>query len=200
MAVIIKADIVTDVNDNLQIAAGANDLDRFIVKTLTDMSNRGLLVGTDSTQTLVDGSETLDYPDGFRSAINITLTDTVADVELEPLIKLSGGHKEYRRGIAFGSNISFPEFFSEFENKFYLLGKAAKAYSVLIEFRKNHPKTANAIEFTTEFENLMFAGVTFWKAAQLSRSRDLTFWAPIYENEMRKAILNRKQQPSMMRG
>lgn len=199
MAVIVKADIVTDVNDNLQIAAGADDLDRFITKTLSDMSKRGLLVDSDATQTLVDGSETLNYPTGFRSAISITLTDGSAN-ELEPLIKLSGGHGEYRQRIAFGSNISIPRWYSEFEEKFYLLGKAAEAYTVLIEYRKNHAKDADNIEFNTDFENLMFAGTTYWKAVQLNRPSALTLWLPIYRNEMREAVLNRNQQPSTMRG
>lgn len=199
MAVIVKADIVVDVNDNLQISAGTNGLDRFIIKTLIDMSNRGLLVDTDSTQTLVDGSKTLNYPTGFRSAINITLTDSSGN-ELEPLIKLSGGQKEYRRQIAFGSFTSNPHWFSEFENKFYLLGSSAAAYTVLIEFRKNHAKDADSIEFTTEFENLMFAGVTYWKALQLGRTKALILWKPTYDAEMRKAVLNRKQQPSLLLG
>lgn len=199
MTVIVKASIVEDVNDNLNLNGGEDSLDRFINKTLRDMSNRGLLVGTDASQTLVDGSETLDYPTGFRSAINITLTDGSGN-ELEPLIKLSGGQKEYRENIAFGSNTSNPRWFSEFDEKFYLLGKSAAAYTVLIEYRKNHPKDADNIEFSTDFENLMFAGTTYWKAIQLNRPTGITIWLPVYQNEMRKAVLNRKQQPSMMRG
>jgi hypothetical protein len=46
----------------------------------------------------------------------------------------------------------------------------------------------------------MFAGVTYWKAAQLTRLKALSLWLPIYLDEMRKAVLNRKQQPSTMRG
>ena len=199
MAVINKEDIVVDVNDNLQINEGDDDLDRFILKTLRDMSNRGLLVGTDAAQTLVDGSETLNYPEGFRSVINITLTDSSGN-ENEPLIKLPGGQKEYRENIAFGGFVSGPTYFSEFNKKFYLLGKAAKAYTTLIEFRKNHPRDADNIEFSDDFENLMDAGTTYWKALQLGRTKALILWKPTYDNEMRKAVLNRNQQSSMMRG
>lgn len=196
---IVKADIVTDVNDNLQINAGANGLDRFILKTLSDMSKKGLLVDTDATQTLADGSKTLNYPTGFRSAINITLTDSSGN-ELDPLIKLSGGHKEYRRGISHGSFTSNPQWFSEFEGKFYLLGSSSAAYTVLIEYRKNHPADADNIEFSDDLQNLMDAGTTYWKAIQLGRPTGITVWAPVYANEMRKAILDRKQQPSIMLG
>ncbi|HDY90286.1 MAG TPA: hypothetical protein ENH82_19475, partial [bacterium] len=64
MAVIVKDDIITDVNENLQtaFATDGTNLDRAIIKTLTDMSKRGLLVAKDDTQTLIDGGLTLAYP------------------------------------------------------------------------------------------------------------------------------------------
>ena len=197
MAVIVKADILTDVNSNLRLAE--TDIDAIINKTLSDMSKRGLLIGTDSTQTLIDGSETLNWPTGYRSTFNITLTDASGDAK-KPLLKLPGGQKEYRRRIANGSTGGTPKWFSEFEGKFYLFGRAGQAYTTLIEFRKNHPKDPDNIEFDTDFENLMFAGVTFWKAAQLNRIAGVNMWGPIYQNEMRKAVLERRNQPSMMRG
>lgn len=199
MAVIAKADIVADVNRNLQISESADALDFAINKTLSDMSKRGLLVATDDSQTLVDGSLNLVYPTGFRSAINITLTDGSGN-EREPLVKLSGGHTEYRKHIAFGSNESWPRWYSEFDEKFWLLGKPSEAYTVKIEYRKNHPKDLDNIEFNTDFENLMFAGTTYWKAVQLGRPTGITLWLPIYRNEMNEAKLNRKQQPSVMLG
>lgn len=201
MDVIIKADIFTDVTDNLLLSesADADSLDRFILKVLSDMSKKGLLVDTDDTQTLIDGSKTLDYPTGFRSAINITLTDGSGN-ELDPLIKLSGGQKEYRRRISHGSFTSTPRWFSEFEEKFYLLGSSSAAYTVLIEFRKNHPADADNIEFSTDFQNLMDAGTTFWKSMQIGRSTAISLWLPVYRDEMRKAVLDRKQQSSMMLG
>ena len=199
MVMIVKADIVADVNDNLLLNGGADSLDRFINKTLSDMSKKGLLIGTDDTQTLVDGSTTLKWPTVYRSKFNITLTDS-SGTEREPLIKLPGGHKEYRQKIAHGSTGGIPRWFSEFEGKFYLWGKSGEAFTTLIEFRKNHPKDPNSIEFDTDFENLMFAGVSFWKAAQLSRTAAINIWGPVYQNEMRKAVLDRRNQPSMMRG
>ncbi len=199
MTVIVKADIIADVNENLQTAFSDTELDRAIIKTLTDMSNKGLLVGTDTDQTLADGDKTLEFPTGFRSTINITLTD-LSDNANYPLKKLSGGHKAYRELIAFGGGLVNPEWFSEFNDLFFLYGQASKSYTVLIEFRKNHPKTPDAIEFTTEFENLMFAGTTYWKAAAIRRTSSLALWGPIYANELKIAMLNRNSQPSIMRG
>ena len=199
MSVILKQNIIEDVNENLQTAFSGTELDRAIIKTLTDMSNIGLLVGTDTTQTLSDGSTTLAYPTGYRSVINITLTDLSSNANY-PLKKLPGGQKEYRENISFGGGLVNPEWFSEFNDLFHLYGQASKSYTVLIEFRKNHPKDADNIEFTTEFENLMFAGATFWKATALNRTKSVALWGLIYQRELRTAKLNRKNQASVMRG
>lgn len=201
MAVIVKADIITDVNENLQIAATGTDLDRAIIKTLTDMSNRALLVGTDAIQTLADGDTTLVYPTGFRrgGVINITLIDG-SGAEKTPLIKLPGGHQEYRELRHNDDSSGTTEWYSEFNKKFYLWRPADRAYTTLIEFRKNHPKDADNIEFETEFESLMFAGTTYWHAVAKNRSASIKLWAPIYAGELRMAMLNRNVQPSILRG
>lgn len=197
MAVIVKADIIADVNANLEIALSGTDLDRAIIKVLTDMSNRGLLIGTDTGQTLVSGNTTLAYPTGFRSAINIILIDSNS-AEKAPLIKLPGGHKEYRDLRNNDSSSGTTEYYSEFNKLFYLWRPANQAYTTLIEFRKNHAKDANSIEFETEFENLMFAGATYHHAVSMGRSRSIGIWAPVYAGELRMAVLNRNDQPAII--
>jgi len=199
MAVIVKADIITDVNANLQTALTGTALDRAIIKTLTDMSNRALLVGTDADQTLADGDTTLAYPTGFRSVINITLIDG-SGAEKTPLIKLPGGHQEYRELRHNDSSSGTTEWYSEFNKQFFLWRPADRAYATLIEYRKNHAKDANNIEFETEFESLMFAGATFWHAVAMNRSVSIALWVPIYQNELRLAMLSRNVQPSILRG
>jgi hypothetical protein len=201
MAVIVKADIIADVDDNLQTALGFTDLDKAIIKTLSDMSNRGLLVGIDATQVLVDGDTTLAYPTGFRKGgvINITLIDA-AGLEKGPLEKMHGGHNEYRKLRHNDSSAGTTVWFSEFNKEFYLWRPANQAYTTLIEYSKNHAKDADNIEFETEFENLMFAGATYWYAAKLGRPTALSLWGPIYNGELRLAMLNRNFQPSTIRG
>lgn len=198
MTVIVKADIIADVNDNLQTALSGTGLDRWIIKTLNDMSNRALLVGTDNSQTLVSGGTTLNYPTGFRDVTNITLIDA-SGAEKEPLAKLPGGHKEYRELRHNDSATGTTEWYSEFDKKFYLWRPADGSYTTLIEYHKNHAKDADNIEFETEFENLMFAGATFWYAAKLGRLSALSLWSPIYVNEMKKAVLNRNVQPQIVK-
>ena len=188
-----------DAFENLQTAFSGTQLDSVIIKTLTDMSNRGLLVGTDSSQVLTSSSLTLDFPDGYRSAISITLIDGSLATKA-PLIKLPGGHGEYRELRENDDSTGLPKWYSEFNDKIYLWRPPDAAYTTLIEYRKNHAKDADNIEFTTEFENLMFAGATFWKAASLNRTESVNLWGVIYRDELRTAILNRKNQPSIARG
>ncbi len=201
MAVIVKADIIDDVNDNLQLALAGTELDIAIIKTLTDMSKRGLLVGIDDTQILADGDTTLAYPTGFRKGgvINITLIDA-SGAEKGPLVKLHGGHNEYRKLRHNDSSAGITIWFSEFNKEFYLWRPANQAYTTLIEYSKNHAKDADNIEFETEFENLMFAGASYWYAAKLGRSTGIALWGPIYYGELKSAMLNRNFQPSTIRG
>lgn len=201
MAVIVKADIIADVNDNLVLALNGTNLDKAIIKTLGDMSSRGLLVGIDDTQVLIDGGTTLAYPTGFRKGgvINITLIDA-SGAEKGPLAKLRGGHNHYRELRHNDSSAGATIWFSEFNKEFYLWRPANQAYTTLIEYSKNHAKDPNNIEFETEFENLMFAGATYWYAAKLGRVTSLALWGPIYNGELRMAMLNRNFQPSIIRG
>ena len=200
MTVILKADIIEDVNDNLQTGfeTDGTDLDKTIIKTLTDMSNRSLLVGSDDSQSLVLDDRTLAYPTGFRHAINITLTDSDGDEKM-PLLKLKGGHKQYREYIGENSSSGKPEFYSVFNKFFWLWKPAGEAFTTLIEFYKDHPKSADSIEFETKFESVMFAGTTFWYAVKLNRTASIALWAPIYGEEMRLAVLSRNVQPANVR-
>ena len=69
---ILKAAILTRVNERLQTSF--TDIDTQIQEVLDDLSEEDLLVGTDSTQTLVSGDLVLDEPTGFRALVAITLT------------------------------------------------------------------------------------------------------------------------------
>jgi hypothetical protein len=199
MAVIVKADIIADVNRNLATAfsESGTDLDAEINKVLTDMNKRGLLKDKDTSQTLADGDLTLNYPIGFRHAIAITLTDANG-TPLRPLKKLPGGHPEYRKLRHSDLATGFTEWYSEFDNTIWLWRPASQAYTTLIEFRKNHPKDPDNIEFDTDFENLMFAGATLWHAASKGRLSAVAIWGPIYRDELKWASLNRKTQPSII--
>ena len=84
------------------------------------MSNVGLLVGVDTSQTLADGDLTLDYPTGFRSVISITLIDGSSN-EKRALIKLPGGIEEYRNLRHNDTATGLVEWFAEFSGCLSLL-------------------------------------------------------------------------------
>lgn len=199
MAVIVKADIITDVNENLslELAAASTELDRAIIKTMKDMSKNKLLVGTDSTQTLTSSSTTLAHPTDFRELINITLIDGSGNSK-SPLRKLPGGHREYRQLRDNDANTGFTEWFSDFNKLFHLWRPPNASFTTLIEFYKNHPKTAGSIEFETKFEDVMFAGTTFWKAIALGRTNSIAIWSPIYSGLLRTSRPNK--QPVIVGG
>jgi hypothetical protein len=189
MAAITKASIITDVNANLNTAFATTELDTAIIKTLRDMSNKKLLVGTDATQTLSDGSKTLNHPTGFNSIISITLIDGSGN-EQKPLKKLPGGHKEYRQLRHNDDASGITEWFSDFDKKFYLWRPADDSYTTLIEYYKNHAKTADSIEFTDELENLMFAGATYYHAIQKGRTNAISIWAAEYDRQLKMVTKN----------
>ena len=201
MAVILKADILADVNENMLTAFSGTDLDRQINKVLKDMSNKDLLVGEDTAQTLSANDKTLNYPTGFRSMSGgITLTDS-AGVEGDPLVKLPRGHKQYRLLRDNDDSNGRVGFYSEFNEKFFLWRPADQAYTVLIEYYKNHALTPSSIEFDdVKFQELMFAGVTFWKATALGRVKMINLWGPIYAAALQIAEDNFPRQPHIAPG
>ncbi|KKN73172.1 hypothetical protein LCGC14_0403450 [marine sediment metagenome] len=191
MAVIVKADIITDVNENLELelVAASTELDRAITKTLKDMSKNKLLVGTDTTQTLTSASTTLAHPTGFREIISITLIDGSGNTK-RPLTKLSGGHREYHELRENDANTGSTEWFSDFNKLFHLWRPPNASFTTLIEFYKNHANDPDNIEFDEKFEDVMFAGVTFWKAAALTRIKAVNLWGPIYSGLLRTSRPN----------
>lgn len=202
MAVITKANIITDVNENLQTAFATNgtDLDRAIKKVLKDMSNADLLVGTQTSQVLVANNKTLNYPPGYRSMIALTLIDS-AGVEQDPLLKLRGGHNEYRQLRNNDDSNGRTQFYSEFNNQFFLWRPADQSYTTNIEYWKNHALDPDTIEFDdVEFEEVMFSGVTYWHAMAKGRASAIARWGPIYGAGLQIASDNMPRQPHIARG
>jgi len=196
---ILKADILTEVNDNLQTSL--TDIDKFIQKALDDLSEEDLLVGTDDDQTLVSDDTTLDEPTGFRALIAITLTITSSGSEQYPLIALPQGHQQYRALRHNDDTIGIPRWFSNFNGKFYLWRPANQAFSSLIEYYKDHPAlSGDNIEFGDIFRNAIYAGATFYTALKYSRTKALSIWSPMYESAKKKRIDSTVHQPRFVRG
>lgn len=196
---IAKADILTEVNDNLQTAL--TDIDKFIQKVLDDLSEEDLLVGTDDTQTLVAGDKTLNEPTGFRALVNIVLTITSSGSEQFPLIGLKQGHTEYRKLRHNDNSTGIPRWFSNFDGKFYLWRPANQAFTSLIEYYKDHPAlSGDNIEFGDNFRNAIYAGATFYAALGAGRTRMIQIWGSAYADAKRKRIDSIVHIPRFVRG
>ncbi|KKN74429.1 hypothetical protein LCGC14_0390490 [marine sediment metagenome] len=195
---IAKADILTEVNDNLQTAL--TDIDKFIQKTLDDLSEEDLLVDTDATQTLTSGDTTLNEPTGFRALVNIVLTITSSGSEQFPLMGLKGGHQEYRKLRHNDSSTGIPRWFSNFDEQFFLWRPANQAYTTLIEYYKDHPQDVSDIEFGDNFRNAIYAGATFYAAMKFNRASALGLWGPVYVNARQKRIDSVVHIPRFVRG
>lgn len=199
---ILKADILIDVNGNLQTDGqfSGNDIDVQIQKVLDDLSEEDLLVGTDDSQTLVSGNKTLAYPTGFRAMVSITLTITSSGSEQFPLIKLQGGHEEYRALRHNDDSVGIPRWYSDFNSLFHLWRPANQAFTSLIEFYKDHAQNVNTIEFADNFKNVIYAGATFYLATKLGRTRMINQWGALYLDAKQKRIAAMPRNPHIVKG
>ncbi len=199
---ITKANIITEVDENLQTGF-VNDpdtIDRFIQKVLDDLSEEDLLVDTDATQTLVSGDKTLAYPTGYRAMIALTLTVTSGSSEQHPLEPLPGGQQQYRSLRHNDDSTGIPRWFSDFNSQFFLWRPANQAFSSLIEFYKDHPQDVENIEFSDNYKNAIFAGVTFYAGLKFNRPTAINTWGPMYESAKQKRIDAMPRQPRISRG
>lgn len=198
---IVKADILIEVNDNLQTSL--TDIDKYIQKALDDLSEEDLLVDIDDSQTLASGDTVLVHPTGFRALVDITLTITSSGSEQFPLIALKQGHKQYRALRHNDDSIGIPRWFSDFNEQFFLWRPPNQAFTSLIEYYKNHPAlsgdTGN-IEFNDIFRNAIYAGATFYTALKYSRANAISVWGPAYNDAKQKRINSFAHQPRIVRG
>lgn len=155
------ADILTEVNENLQTSFTAAQILTAVQWVLDDLSRKDMLVGSDTSQTLTEDDTTLDFPTGYRAMVAITLTDTDSGVIQDPLIKLKGGHEQYRRLRSENTSVGIPSHYSRFNSKFYLWRASNTDYTTIIEYYKDHAKLADengTIEFDDTFTDALNSG------------------------------------------
>ena len=198
---ILKADIITFVNDALQESFSGADLDIPIQMCLDDMSKEDMLVDKDSSQTLVNGTTVLVEPTGYRALVAITLKITASGSEQTPLYPLKGGHQEYRALRHNDDSVGIPRWYSHFNGQFWLWRPANQAMTSLIEYIKDHPQTVDAIEFDeTKFKNTVFAGSCYYTALKKKKLSYIALWRPLYEDAKKKDSDSIPQQPRFVRG
>ena len=195
---ITKEDIEDFINVCMEDGISATSLAEAIKLCLADISNIGLLVGLDASQTLDDEDLTLSVPDRYKDVLDIQLTDDGGSLE-EPLIALSGGHEEYRRLMAESTTKNTPIYYSEYNGAFYLYPPPKEDYTVNIEYQKYDSQDPDDIEFGDEFSNALKFGSLYFYAMMKSRERYVKLWLPKYQNEKEMRRLNMNTQPSITR-
>jgi len=195
---ILKADIEAFINVCMEDGISAASLTEAVKLCLRDISNIGLLVGSETTQTLESGDLTLDVPDEYKDVLNIQLTDD-GDVLQDPLIALSGGQEEYRLLMSESNSTNTPEYYSEYDGAFYLYPPPDDDYTTNIEYQKYDDQNPDSIEFGDEFSNALKFGSLYFYAMMKSRERYVALWGPKYEYEKEIRRLNMNKQPSITR-
>ncbi len=197
----IETGIVTFVNKALRknYTVDGADLDIAIQICLNDAANHNLLVGTETSQTLIADDTTLDYPTDFKNLISLTLIDGNSN-EKSPLIKLRGGHQQYRELRLNDDSSGLTEFYSEFNSQFFLWRPANQAYTTNIEFYRYHPQDINAILFTDEFRSMIYYGTAFFESMFIKNVEGSNRWGPMYANEKQLRRVSMNTQPSIIEG
>ncbi|MDO8302919.1 MAG: hypothetical protein Q7T18_06745 [Sedimentisphaerales bacterium] len=172
---IAKANILSFVNSSLN--RKETNIDVAIQMCLNDLSNASLLIGTDATQGLIDGSTYLSYPTGLKELISIVLNDSA---DRPPLLPMA--YEEYLENMAYPSK-SEPEYYSEFNKRFYLWKPSGGVYTSLISFYKYHPQDVGTIEFGDEFTNAINYGSAAFFAMTKRLTDYLNIYMPMYQAE-----------------
>ena len=198
-------DIVSDINAVVGEALHADDsafsgeqLHKAIQLCLNNLSNENLLAATDESQSLTSGDLSIAYPTDYKGLVSIILIDS-SSVEGKPLIKLPGGHKQYRKLRKNDASTGTTSWYSEFDDKFWLWRPANGSYTPKIEYYRRHPQTPTAILFGEDFRNAIYVGTAYYKALLRKMIDHIAIWRPIYlveKNERRAAM---PEQPHITR-
>ncbi len=198
----IETGILAFVNKALRQSYAAGNLDVAILTCLKDLANLNLLVGTETSQTLVADDTTLNYPTNFKKMISLVLIDANSN-ELTPLIPLRGGHDEYRQLRDNDNSSGDTTHYSEFNEQFFLWRPANQSYTTRIEHFRYHPKGAsdiNDILFKEEFENAIFFGTTYFESLLIKNAEGSVRWGPTYGAEKQLRRMSMKTDPAIING
>ena len=193
---VTKADIQAFINECMEDAISTTALALAIKLCLRDLSNFNFLKATDTSQSLTASDTYLDCPEDYKDIDEIQLTDAEGDL-LDPLIAFSGGYKEYLREMGSSQSNGIPEYYSEYNGKFYIYPPADGTYTVAIAYSKYDSQDEDNIEFGPEFTNAIKFGACFYYAMMKARSSYINVWGPAYAAEKELRRLNMKQQPSI---
>lgn len=197
---ILKADIITFANNALKLnnLFSGDDLDVEIQQTLDDLSEEDFLEASD-TVTVNINDETFAVPTGFRDFSALT-PQNASGTNLDPMIELPGGIKQYRQLKRNETSNGIPEFYVVFNDLVFMFKNANGTYTITREYTKDHAQDVDNIEFKDIFKNAINYGVTFEVASRLNRTASITLWAAKYAAAKQKRIDSQDMQPSISQG
>jgi len=183
---ITKAEILAFTNSRLNRAD--TDIDESVKLVLRDIANQRVLKSEDTTQTLTSSSYYLTYPtdalDGEDAIISVVLTDSSSNIG-EPLVTIAAGWKEYKlRMEDFTSSArSEPCDMITHDRKIYPWPAPNGTYTSSIWYYKRHDETADTIEFSEDWRNALYFGVTMEVAIHHKMVDQIKLWTARYERE-----------------
>jgi len=195
---ILKAAILTFVNDALHRSPALTDIDIQIQSVLDELSQGPYIEATDDDQTLEDGDEYLAKPSGYFSMISIVLNDGSCD--LSPLKPFPGGYKAYRdaRADAEAATASQPLYYVMWGDSIWLYPTVGQDYTVRIDYYKLHAQDVDTIEFNDDWRRAINFGAVFEVACKYKLGDYMAIWGPRYEMEKEKMRLSHPAQPSIV--
>lgn len=194
-----KSDIMDFVNDALTESYSDGDgFDRIVQTVLNDLSNVNLLMASSDIE-ISNGDLSMDYPTGYKDLLGIRLTGDDDNI-YEPLTPLLGGHQEYLACYGGSTSTGRPEYFSEWNEKFWLYRPPDDDYTATIEYFKYHAADGvDSIEFGDEFRNCANFGACYFAAMMRARERRIAVWGPAYAAEKEMRRLNMPKPPYITR-
>ncbi len=179
----IETEILAFVNKALRKSYAAGEIDIAIQSCLNDLAKENRLIAQDTSQTLVAGGATFDFPTDYKEPISIVLING-SSVRQAPLVKLPEAFPQYEELRDNDSATGEPEWFTEGpDNKIYLWRNANGAYTSEITYFRYHPQTPNTILFDEQYRQAIFYGTTFFEAALLGIAEKIAIWNPLYSVE-----------------
>lgn len=195
----IESDILSIVGEALELNSSyytTGQLDNAIKMCLADLSKTCPIDETDDSKTLAINTAYIAVPTDYINLIAITLKDS-SNIWYEPLKKLKGGQKEYRRLLDEDSSTDRPEYYSEFDDYFWLWRKSNAVYTVKIEYGRAHPQTPLNILYGEIARSAIYAGVCYFKALLKRSPIHIQHWGQQYAYEKEQLRQNWNFQPSI---
>lgn len=192
---ILKAAILTFVNEALNENFSQSQINEAIKATLSDLSKFNLLTATPVDIVGALGDTSFAEPTLFKRLISITPNDGSTD--RSPLRPIKGGFRAYRQLVSGTQNsiASGPELYTRQNKKFWIYPTLDKQYTFTVEYYKHSARDVENIAFGDEYINAVNYGTTYHKALFNKKVSYVSIWLPIYTAERGSMIAMNPPEP-----